>query len=102
MDIIEVIKDKNGLIFLFYDEGVFKTHHIAKVESDSVYEYLFRDKEKNRQRTFDEVLAKIYEFIQDKTCEVISFSDLFKIDPLKESKRLKPYIRDYNINQILD
>ena len=41
-------------------------------------------------------------FISDKVCEPIELSEILEMEPMKKSKRLMPYIRDSQINSILE
>jgi hypothetical protein len=99
MEIIEVITENKKLSFLFYDNGIFKIYHEEK-EPIKVYNSIrYKD---DKMLAFDEIIAAIYVFITDKICEPIGIEDVLKIEPLKESSRLKPYLRDYQINSILE
>ena len=101
MEIIEVIKDGDKLSFLFYDVDRFKIYHIVdKDEAQKTYNNIRYNN--GKFSTFDEIVETVYDFISDKTCEEIDLPELLKIEALKESTRLKPYLRDYQINSILD
>ena len=100
MEILEVVILSDKLAFLFYDNGVFKIYHIDEKNKDEVYSFITVKDDKNR--SYDEIIEAIFEFISDKICETIEIDEVLKIEPLKKSKRLKPYLRDYQINSILE
>ena len=106
MEIIEVVILSDKLTFLFYDNGIFKIYYVDKKNKDEVYYFITTKDDavshSAKNRSYDEIIEAIFEFISDKICETIEIDEVLKIEPLKKSKRLKPYLRDYQINSILE
>ena len=102
-------ENNNSITALFYDDGKFKVIEVTPITSVHILRTSIQGTHVYDTHVYDEVLKMIDDFVKDfpqtmfkeVTLEHKIFSIIWKQGGI-HSIKIKPYLRDYQINNILN